>query len=529
MKKKLKDFVACLSLSIIIICGPWLNNLGAHNSHFHLDTIRLSVFQFFITILILALIYFLLIQKCLFSKNKSIRYLAYSFFIISFIFFFRALLKILYYQMKPIIYITFTLISIFLIMTLIILFYNNPKTIKKTITIFFVIFFPFSILIFSKMSSGFFASKTNVSSFKNDKPKVVWIVFDEWDQYLTFVNRDKNLKLNELDNLKQNYFYASKVYQPANMTPLSLSSYLIGTTPKSIYVKAHDKILLQFDDKKSKSWKELPSIFSKLKKENVNSAFIGWALPFDRLYDKYLIKKKYYTYNHMIFKAIKQKYADMFLFYFLRPLNKLTMQKIKWLKNNIIKIVRQQGSQLYKEILAYSKCIIIDPKINFSLIHFSIPHPPIIYDNKKQKISTKINSYTDQLMLVDKTIKDIKDILIQDGSWDKTTLILTSDHWFRNDGWKHPIFHEHITITDKEQEMLKNRKDNIIPLIIKMPYQKKAISYDKPFNAMALHYLILDIYNNKVYDEQTLVSWLDNLEDKLKKPNQDVSCAHFFK
>ncbi|NGX44351.1 MAG: hypothetical protein K1060chlam3_00517 [Candidatus Anoxychlamydiales bacterium] len=141
----------------------------------------------------------------------------------------------------------------------------------------------------------------------------------------------------------------------------------------------------------------------------------------------------------------------------------------------------------------------------------------------------KINSYIDQLMLVDKTITDIKDTLIKDGSWDKTTLILTSDHWYRQDGWENRMFHELITITDKERAILKNRKETLVPLIIKMPYQKKSVSYDKAFNAVAIHDLVLDIYNDKVQSEKDLITWLDNLDDSLRKPNQDISCSHFLK
>ena len=132
-------------------------------------------------------------------------------------------------------------------------------------------------------------------------------------------------------------------------------------------------------------------------------------------------------------------------------------------------------------------------------------------------------------MLVDKTLSDIKNTLIEDESWDKTTLILTSDHWYRQDLWENRMFHEIITITDKEREKLKNRKDTLVPLVIKMPYQKEAISYDKAFNAVALHDLVLDIYINKLSNEQDLITWLDNLDDSLRKPNQDISCSHFLK
>ena len=63
----------------------------------------------------------------------------------------------------------------------------------------------------------------------------------------------------------------------------------------------------------------------------------------------------------------------------------------------------------------------------------------------------------------------------------------------------------------------------MVPLIIKMPNQKEAISYDKPFNAIALHNLVLDVYKDKVSNEKDLVRWFDNLEDSLKEPYKNIT------
>ena len=67
------------------------------------------------------------------------------------------------------------------------------------------------------------------------------------------------------------------------------------------------------------------------------------------------------------------------------------------------------------------------------------------------------------------------------------------------------------------------RKESLVPLIIKMPHQKEAIAYDKPFNAISLHNLVLDIYNNKVSKEKDLVRWFDNLDYSLKEPYKNIT------
>ncbi|NGX53160.1 MAG: hypothetical protein KR126chlam5_01473 [Candidatus Anoxychlamydiales bacterium] len=115
---------------------------------------------------------------------------------------------------------------------------------------------------------------------------------------------------------------------------------------------------------------------------------------------------------------------------------------------------------------------------------------------------------------MDKTLREIKLELQKSNIWDESTLILTSDHWLRKDFWDNTL----SKLNKEETDLCNQRKEALVPLIIKMPHQKKAISNDKSFNAIALHNLVLDIYKDKVSNEKDLVSWLDNLDDSLKKP-----------
>lgn len=521
MRKKLQDFIASLPLSIIIVCGPWLNNLAGYNSNLHTDTLRLFVLTLVVTIFIFSFLYYFLLQKTLYSKNKILRFVTYFIFFLSFAFFFRAFIKIISFEMKPWIYISVSLAILILIASLIVLSLKNSKKVIKITTGFFIVFFPFSLLILAKISTGIFYIPKTAFAFENTKPKVIWVIFDEWDQYLTFEKREKNIYLPQIDDFKEKYFSASNVYQVANITPLSLSSYTTGVASKDFKITGHNKIKLDFFNKPSSFWGSDISIFSKLFSKKINSSIVGWFLPYDRIFDKHLIKKKYYLNKKMSYKAIKQTYIDLVLFYILRPINKLTFQKITPLKNQIIKIVRKKGSQLYKEIYASTKAVLLDPEINFCFLHFPIPHPPVIFDRNTKKISTKVNSYSDQLMLVDKTIADIKDILIDANLWDSSTLILTSDHWFRPNDWI--TFPEIITISEKDKKMAKKRTKPLVPLLIKMPYQKQKISYNKAFNAIALHNLVIDIFDNKVSNEIELKNWLDDLDEEYKKTDFNVS------
>jgi hypothetical protein len=59
-------------------------------------------------------------------------------------------------------------------------------------------------------------------------PKVVWLVFDELDYRLLFVDRKQGVSLPVLDDFKQTAIFASHAYPPTSATSSSMLTYLLG-------------------------------------------------------------------------------------------------------------------------------------------------------------------------------------------------------------------------------------------------------------------------------------------------------------
>nr|NGX41215.1 hypothetical protein [Candidatus Anoxychlamydiales bacterium] len=334
------------------------------------------------------------------------------------------------------------------------------------------------------------------------------------DQYLSFENRPKNIELKELDYLKKNYFYAQKVYQPGSDTIISIPTYTTGKKILNSQALGFNHLKLNFADESSSFWHQEANIFSKLYSMNINSAVVGFFHPYERIFNNYCIEK-YSFFN----KKILDPFYQIAAFYLAGPLNKLTFNKIKFLKKFKFFFDATWQTNQYMGVKQNALNIIKNKDINFCFIHFSIPHLPGIYSKKNEKISQKSGTYSENLILMDKTIKQIRKELQKSKLWEACTLILTSDHWLRNHFWQTT----HIKLTKEEMALCALRNEALVPLIIKMPHQKKAISYDKPFNAISLHNLVLDIYNDKVSNEIDLVNWFDNLDDSLKKPYENIT------
>jgi hypothetical protein len=67
-------------------------------------------------------------------------------------------------------------------------------------------------------------------------PRVVWIIFDEWDYRLTFVDLDAGLRLPEVERLAREAFAADQALPPGPETPISIPAYFTGRPVKQVSV-----------------------------------------------------------------------------------------------------------------------------------------------------------------------------------------------------------------------------------------------------------------------------------------------------
>jgi hypothetical protein len=157
----------------------------------------------------------------------------------------------------------------------------------------------------------------------------------------------------------------------------------------------------------------------------------------------------------------------------------------------------QHHINVYLKILEHAKETLANPNIGLTVIHFPIPHWSFIYDRfTKTFISSfqrkDFNGYLDNLALVDRTLGELRYDMEKAHLWEETVIILTSDHWWR------------------ESDKFYGKVDKRVPFLIKLAGQKEAITYDKPFNTVLIHDLILGLLKREISSSKSIVTWLNN-------------------
>jgi len=260
--------------------------------------------------------------------------------------------------------------------------------------------------------------------------RVLWILFDEWDQRLTFPNRAPATRLPTLDSLVNRSFAATHALAVQAGMPVeqmatedALPSLLYGKRLVRSVIEGAGTRRLYFADGASAVFGR-GSIFDAARSDGWNSAVAGWYLPYCRAFAARLTDCYWdgrYEQRSSASHALLAAAIDE-----TRMLFETSMFSAFGLS-----LVAERHSAEYEALMAAARRYAADPSIGLAFIHFNIPHTPYFYSRNTgrfQRYGYSAALYDDALELVDRSLGDILCSLNAAGLDSKTAIILSSDH-----------------------------------------------------------------------------------------------------
>jgi arylsulfatase A-like enzyme len=166
---------------------------------------------------------------------------------------------------------------------------------------------------------------------------------------------------------------------------------------------------------------------------------------------------------------------------------------------------RKKFMESYLGTLKEAEKAVSDPNFGLVLVHWPVPHPPGIYDRRKEEFDIDgKGSYLDNLQLVDQALGTLRRKMEEAGTWDGTSVLLTSDHWWRTGIWRPTD-----SWTDEDAATVKDETDHRVPFLLKLAGQKDEVTYDPVFNNILLHDLILALLSSELSSPDKVADWLD--------------------
>jgi hypothetical protein len=300
--------------------------------------------------------------------------------------------------------------------------------------------------------------------------RVLWIVFDDWDQRLTFTDRAPGTRLPALDSLVDLSFAARRALSAEAGIPVfematvdAIPSLLYGTLTTDSLTEGPSIKRLFFAGSGTSTGS--PSvifgvgdhIFSRFRSQGWNSAIAGWYLPYCRVFaqltDCYWDER--YDQASSAGSAFPEAALDETRMLFETDMYSPFGRSL----------VDARHFAEYQALLAAARRYAADPSIGLAFIHFNIPHAPYFYNPEIRRFGRNgvpDDLYADALRWVDRAVGDIRSSLIQAGLDSKTAIIVSSDHPARLVGQLDPHIPFIVHLPEEQEGMFSNQEFSAI-------------------------------------------------------------------
>jgi hypothetical protein len=312
------------------------------------------------------------------------------------------------------------------------------------------------------------------------QPRVVWIIFDETDYRLAFEQRPAGLAMPEFDRLRQTALSADHAYAPADFTEGSMPALIAGRRLAGISHDGCNLALKLNATNDSVDWTALPSVFSQARASGVNTALVGWFIPYARLLGGSLNYCSWYP---------MQDYQSVDATTFGESMQR-QLACLAWpIYQRQIFINMCQGS--LKDALS----VAVNPTYGMILLHLPPPHYPGIYLPEKKEFTCmgipRPASYFNNLALADHELGALRQAMEKTGQWDKTWVILSADHSWR------------------QSQSYDGKRDYRVPFLVKPAGASQSMTYSNQFNTVLTRDLILAILHHQLSDQASVAEWLN--------------------
>jgi hypothetical protein len=319
-------------------------------------------------------------------------------------------------------------------------------------------------------------------------PRVVWVILDDWDQRLTFVNRPARIQLPEIDRLRRESFYAANAYPPGPGTAISAPALITGRPVSNVEQRGPAELILHHGKgQPATSWSQEPNVFHAARAAGFDTALVGYYHPYCRVIPSGLthcewwyMSRQYNSMGSTIGELIPNQTRSLFE----TSLYSLFGQSLTTIDH----------ARTYRAMLARSVALAADPAYGLVFLHLGCPHPPHAFNSRTGRFDLKnsaIQGYADSLVLADRTVGAIRRALEQAGMWDSSTVLFSTDHSYVS------------------AEAFDGRFDPRIPFLLKMAGPVSAIDYQPEFNTLETSGLVMAILRREVATPQDAARWIE--------------------
>jgi len=268
------------------------------------------------------------------------------------------------------------------------------------------------------------------------RPRLVWILFDELAYRPVFEERDASLKLPNFDRLRQESTLYTDVTPVADRTKRVVPSLQLGRLVTGVEYTAGNRYMLRYDHRPEwETFDARESLFAMARQLGLTTSIVGWYIPYcplfaefatDCYWDNADAQDRGPTLNSASF-------AENVWFPLRMMAEQLVARRSAWADETAWNARGHEAS--VKEISQHAVQTVAASQADILYLHLPAPHPPAVWDRRRAEFGPG-GSYLDSLDYSDRLLGRILDLLEAQPRWANTTLILQGDHSWRTQMWR---------------------------------------------------------------------------------------------
>ncbi len=328
-------------------------------------------------------------------------------------------------------------------------------------------------------------------------PRVLWLIFDEWDPELSFTERPSRIQLPEIDRLRAGAFFATRAVRPNRDTILSMPALTTGRDVEAVRTNGPSELMIRFKGASAPvEWSRQDNVFREARQLGFNTAVAAWALPYCRVMKDDLSECAWWS-DPAPINNLGESFPEMFVNQ-LRGLYETENHSPFGLS-----LSARRHLEVAQAVQAKSVEVARDASVGLALLHLPVPHSPFFYNAATGRNDFGANGpggmfqrasqgYIDALVLVDRSLGELRRSMEQAGTWDTTTVIVSADHPLRT----RPGFDGHPV-------------SRYVPFLVKLAGPAQAREYTAPFQTLLTKELILAMLRGEISRTEQLAAWVD--------------------
>jgi hypothetical protein len=339
-------------------------------------------------------------------------------------------------------------------------------------------------------------------------PRVIWILLDELSYQQVYEQRFPGLKLPAFDAIAQQSTVFTHVVPTGEYTEEIIPSLMTGVPVDSIRVSS-DGRRLSLHDSINRSWQLFDphqTVFQDALNDGYTTAVAGWYNPYCRtlpqVLDRCIWSSQFLNAGDIVGGESLANNLRNQMAYGIREIQSLVPGL------HMISPLPALETELhikdYLDLRAATDRTLADPDASFIFLHLPIPHPTGIYDRRKDILTTGQSSYVDNLVLADKYLAHVRDLLQQRGEWDSSAVVIMGDHswrtsfvWSKMEGWT----------PEDEAASHGAQFDDRPAYLVKLPQQQQGSRIDAPLKAIHTRSLLDALIAGQLSTVDDLDGW----------------------